>query len=384
MSPTKSLLELLHHRPVPFAGTLAVLLVSTEVVIDWGTWIQLNIAILYTVPLVLAAAARSRRLLWVLVTVSISTTFAVYFVQIPRGAFSLGEPFFVNRLLAAVAVLLTAALLHAWTLALDKLEAQNEELDRRRQEAEAASGRKSHLLASVSHDLRSPLNVINLTAEILRRSVEDPSLAAEVPGLARRLQTNALSLAELVTDVLDIAAIDSGRVDLRESEMSLDELLTEECRRLLPLAKAKNLRLSAEATPPSVRLRIDRVKLTRVLNNLITNAIKFTEQGGVTLTASLTPERAVLIRVCDTGVGIAPEDRERIFDEFAQLRNPNRDRGKGWGLGLAICRRLVEVMGGTIAVESQPDRGSTFEVRLPPCCVVAHPAACETSAARQA
>jgi two-component system capsular synthesis sensor histidine kinase RcsC len=139
---------------------------------------------------------------------------------------------------------------------------------------------------------------------------------------------------------------------------------------LLPLAQAKNLALAAEAVVPPVRIKADRVKLTRVLSNLVANAIKFTETGGVTLTAGVLPEQAVVIRVHDTGVGIAAESRDRIFDEFAQLRNRGRDRTEGWGLGLAICRRLVEFMGGAITVESQPDRGSVFSVRLPASCVV--------------
>jgi signal transduction histidine kinase len=399
MTVRKGLLGFLHHRPVPSAGVLAVVLAAVEMVIDGGTWVELNVAILYTLPLVLAAAARNRRLVWGLAVSSVGMTFAVYFVQQGPAGFSLWEPFFVNRVLAAATVLLTAGLLHAWTLALDTLETQgqslkaqneqldaanrellrcqeeitrqNEELDHRRREAEEASGRKTRLLTSMSHDIRSPLNAINLMAQVIRRTADNPALAAEIPGLAQRLQSNALSLADLVTDVLDIAAFESGRIDLRESEFSLDELLAEECRCLLPLAQAKGLRLAVEPTVAPVWVRADRVKLARVVNNLVTNAIKYTETGGVTLTAGLTPARGVLVRVCDTGVGISPEDLERIFDEFAQLRNPDHDRNKGWGLGLAICWRLLGVMGGTIKVESQPNRGSVFDVHLPPACVVA-------------
>ena len=166
MEARKGLLGLLHYRPRP-AGVLAVCLAAILVIIDWATWIELNEAIVYTLPLVLAAMARSRRLLWGLTLFLVGTVFAVYAMQIPPGAFSPREPFFVNRVLAAVAVMLTAGLLHALTLALDKLEEQavrlqaqneqadaanrellrcyeeitrqNEELDRRRREAEAAS-----------------------------------------------------------------------------------------------------------------------------------------------------------------------------------------------------------------------------------------------------
>ena len=373
-------------------------LAAVEVAVDWVTWIELNEAIVYTLPLVLAAMARNRRLLWGLTLFLVGTTFAVYAMQIGPGAFSLGEPFFVNRLLAAVTVLLTAGLLHAGTLALEKLDEQshalkvhnerldaanrellrcqaeitrqNEELDRRRREAEEASGRKTRLLASVSHDIRSPLSAINLTAEVIRLTADDPELAAKVPGLAQRLQANARALGDLVADVLDISSLESGRVELHESEFAaLHEVLAGECRRLLPLAQAKNLALTADPVVPPVRVRADRVKLTRVLSNLVTNAIKFTEAGGVSLAAGLTPERAVVIRVRDTGVGISPESRDRIFDEWAQLDRPGHDRADGWGLGLAICRRLVGLMGGAITVESQLNRGSVFSVCLPPSCV---------------
>jgi signal transduction histidine kinase len=109
------------------------------------------------------------------------------------------------------------------------------------------------------------------------------------------------------------------------------------------------------------------------LSNLIGNAVKFTDTGGITVSATLTPERAALIRVEDTGKGMTPENLQRIFDEYGQLGNPERDSRKGWGLGLAICRRLLDVMGGEIGVESTPGRGTVFTVRLPTSCVVANP-----------
>ena len=106
-----------------------------------------------------------------------------------------------------------------------------------------------------------------------------------------------------------------------------------------------------------------------MLRNLVANAIKFTDAGGVTLRSALAPDRAVRISVSDTGVGIGPDDLERIFGEFAQLRSPGEDK-RGWGLGLAICRRLVGLMGGRISVASTLNRGSTFTVHLPAGCVI--------------
>jgi signal transduction histidine kinase len=244
------------------------------------------------------------------------------------------------------------------------------ELDLRRREAEEASVRKTRFLASVSHDIRTPVNAINLMAEVIRRAVDNPALAPQVPHLAQRLQANALALVELVSDVLDIARFDVGKIELQETEFALTELLADEHAQLQPLAAEKGLTLELESPDRPLWVRADRVKLSRVIGNLIGNAIKFTEAGTVRVSAAVGSERQVLIRVADTGPGIAAESQSFIFDEFAQLRNPARDREMGTGLGLAICKRLVEVMGGTISVESTPHKGSTFTVMLPASCVV--------------
>ncbi len=244
------------------------------------------------------------------------------------------------------------------------------EQELRRREAEEASVRKTRFLASVSHDIRTPVNAINLMAEVIRRAVDNPALAPQIPHLAQRLQANALSLVELVTDVLDIARIDTGKVEIIETEFVLNELLADEVRQLQPLAADKGLSLEVEPPARPIWLRADRVKLARILGNLISNAIKFTDHGTVRVSAALGAERQVVIRVADTGHGIAAEHQGYIFDEFAQLRNPARSRDQGTGLGLAICKRLVEVMGGAVAVESTPQVGSTFTVTLPATCVV--------------
>lgn len=249
-------------------------------------------------------------------------------------------------------------------------KALQRELDLRRREAEEASLRKTRFLAAVSHDIRTPANAINLMAELIRRSAATPALAGQVPELAERLQANTAALVDLVSDVLDLARFDSGKIELQETEFSLGDLLLDEGRNLLPLAQDKGLTLIVEPPPRPVWLRADRVKLSRVLANLMGNAIKFTPRGEVQVTADLTPRRDVVLRVRDTGVGIAPESIAHIFDEFVQLRNPERDRAKGTGLGLAISKRLVEVMGGTLAVDSAPGIGSTFTVTLPASCVL--------------
>jgi signal transduction histidine kinase len=303
-------------------------------------------------------------------------TFAAYAEQIGPNAFALDEPYFINRALSAAALTLSAALCHIWIVAANRLAAQrrflieqNEELTRLRKDAEEASGRKTQLLAAVSHDIRTPLTTIDLIADLILRSTGNPRLAAQLPELVARLRHNTRSLAGLASALVDISALDAGRVTLQASEFSLNELLAEERERLLPLAQDKGLSLDIEEPEPPVWLRTDRIKLSRVLGNLVGNAIKFTEAGAVTISAALTAERAPMIRVRDTGVGISDDNLRRIFDEYGQLGNPRRDSNKGWGLGLAISRRLVGVMGGTLTVQSEANRGTTFSVLLPASCI---------------
>jgi signal transduction histidine kinase len=379
-----------HHRAA-LVASLAILLAAVEIAIDWGTWVELNVSIVYGLPLVLAALARSRRLLWGLMFILVAMTFAVYAAQIHAGKFTIREPLFINRVLSALTLVIITGILHVRLRAIEGLAAidealtitnqrlaqankelvlreaqiirQNEELELRRQEAEHASERKTRFMASLSHDIRTPINAINLMAEVMCRTAENPTFAAELPDIARRLKANALSLADLLTDVLDIARFDSGRVEVQASSVSLNELLSEHCQALLPLAQAKGLTLTLETESP-IGLCIDRVKLSRVVSNLLSNAIKYTEAGGVTVRATISADHAVLIEIQDTGIGVPSHLLDTVFDEYAQLSNPERDPNKGWGLGLPICKRLVNLLGGAISVTSQLNAGSVFTVRL--------------------
>ncbi len=253
-----------------------------------------------------------------------------------------------------------------------ELKSLQRELDLRRREAEEASVRKTRFLAAVSHDIRTPANAISLMAELIKRSCGNAELSKEIPHLAAQLQANTKALMDLVGDVLDVARFDSGKVELVENEFPLSELLADECRQVKPLAQDKGLQLILEPLERPIWVHTDRVKLGRVLGNLLGNGIKFTSQGSVILSASILPhpDRRLVICVTDTGIGIEPEQLSQIFDEFAQLHNPERDRSKGTGLGLAICKRLVEVMGGQIAVQSQPNKGTVFQVILSSATVV--------------
>jgi signal transduction histidine kinase len=238
------------------------------------------------------------------------------------------------------------------------------ELDLRRREAEEASVRKSRFLAAASHDIRTPANAISLIAELIKRTADNPKLAGEIPELAQEMHASAMSLVNLVTNVLDVTRFESGKLELQETEFPLAALLEEEVRQTLPLAQAKGLDFELQEPPASLWLLTDRVKLGRVMGNLLGNAIKFTDAGAVRVTTRRTEAGDVEINVTDTGIGISAEHQEKIFDEFFQLFDPQRSKGSG--LGLAICKRLVEALGGMLTVDSTPGKGSTFTVTLPP------------------
>ncbi len=166
-------------------------------------------------------------------------------------------------------------------------------VDLRRREAEEASVRKTRFLAAVSHDIRTPANAISLLAELVRRTAANPAMAGDVAELARELHCSAVSLVNLLSDVLDIARFDSGKVELQESDFSLASLLEEEHRHLLPLAREKGIEFNFQSPPQVLWLRADRIKLARVLGNLIGNAIKFTQAGEVRLDAEHIAEGGV-------------------------------------------------------------------------------------------
>jgi signal transduction histidine kinase len=383
---------------VDFAFAFAIAAAVAEIALDLGTWVELDVAAIYGIPLVLAAFTRNRRLLWGLTVALGLATFIAYALQMPAGAFDVREALFVNRMLDAVALLVTAGLVHVWMTSMDIREAQaqllleqnrkleiandllvahelqivcqNEELNRRRQDAEEASGRKTRLLNAVSHDIRNPVNTINLMAEVIRRTAEDPARVTQVSQMARRLQSTAQSLVALVSQVLDIAHVDSGHLQLYESTFSLDEFIDAKRRELAPLAEAKSLSFDSETPERIVRLRTDRIKLDRIITNLVTNAIKFTPSGSVSISTATASDGRLGIGIRDTGVGIPGHEIEHIFDEFARFNVPLGKLNGGWGLGLAISRRLANFIGGDITVESELGRGTVFTVLLPSECVI--------------
>jgi signal transduction histidine kinase/ActR/RegA family two-component response regulator len=248
---------------------------------------------------------------------------------------------------------------------LHRLAAANAELERRRAGAAEEARRKTRFLAAVSHDIRTPVNAMVLSSQLLQIVARTDPGSPEVRELIDSLHANATGLAELVNDLLDLVRYDQGTLVFAEAVFDLDAFLTRTLAGLRPLAEQKGLALTGAVTPPGASLRADPVKLARVVQNLVQNAIKFTAAGGIGVTAHADPAAGLVLAVRDTGCGVPPEMRERIFDEFHQLGNPERDRTKGTGLGLSICRRLVAGMGGEIRVVAAEGPGSTFQVTLP-------------------
>ncbi|HWE38529.1 MAG TPA: ATP-binding protein [Isosphaeraceae bacterium] len=250
--------------------------------------------------------------------------------------------------------------------ATDRARAEDE-LQRSRDAAEQASSRKTQFLSAVSHDLRTPVNALSLQVDLLGHLVGDREGAdRELSRLVADLRHASANLVELLNDLLDLTRFDSGQLRFHAEDFALEEWLAATLGPLEPTARAKGLAFSWRVDRPGRVVRADRVKLGRVLTNLVGNAIKFTEAGSVAVEAGADASGWLRLSVADTGPGIPDDQRERIFDEFAQLRNPERDRSKGTGLGLAICRRLVESVGGWLVLESVPGAGSTFVVLFPP------------------
>ena len=229
---------------------------------------------------------------------------------------------------------------------------------------ERQSEHKSRLMAALSHDARTPLNAVVLSAKLLESQVKDQD-DPEVRESLRTIRNAVRNVLDLLSDLLDLSRIDAGATRAESSRFSLQSTLAECLSSIEPQARDKGLDVLMESGDlADARLETDRAKLKQILSNLLSNALRYTERGRVRLFASREGPQ-VLIGVEDTGVGIAEPDQQRIFDEFAVLEHPNRLRGEGTGLGLAICRRLANLLHGEILLESAPGRGSTFTLALP-------------------
>lgn len=241
-----------------------------------------------------------------------------------------------------------------------QLRAREAEAQAARARAEEASLAKSRFLAAASHDLRQPLHSLSLLLDHALHSAADPKVGATLQQAAR----SADSLGRLFTGLLDLTRLDAGSVTPDVRPVSLEALLRRLDSDFRTLALDKGLAFERAATEAWVRS--DPAMLERLLRNLLDNAVKYTEAGHIALQVSQAGP-SVRVAVHDTGIGIDAADRERIFEEYYQVRNPARDRRQGIGLGLAIVRRMAEMLGHPVEVDSTPGQGSTFSLTLERC-----------------
>jgi signal transduction histidine kinase/ActR/RegA family two-component response regulator len=239
------------------------------------------------------------------------------------------------------------------------------ELDEKASALRRADEMKSRFLSNMSHEFRTPLNSIMALSQLLL-SRSDGDLTEEQEKQVGFIRKGAASLLEMVGDLLDLAKIEAGKVEVHPSEFTVENLFSALRGVFRPMLTNKPVDLIFEEPGGIPPLGTDEGKVTQILRNFISNALKFTERGEVRVRAALAADGGgVTFYVTDTGIGIADADQDRIFEEFTQVENPLQRHAKGTGLGLPLCRRLARLLGGDVAVESEVGAGSTFSVTIP-------------------
>jgi len=251
----------------------------------------------------------------------------------------------------------------------DRLRKVNTDLDHKVDELARAnlalyeSNRlKSDFMATMSHELRTPLNSILGFSEVL---LSGDGLNDKQHRWVGNIQTSGERLLNLINDILDLAKIEAGKMEVRLENFPIGDVCEGQLNMFRPLAQKKNIDMRSQVDAEIPLLRQDPLKLTQILSNLLSNAIKFTPEGGRVLLKAEADKHQVVLTVIDTGVGIAPEDQELVFERFRQAGNPMTREHAGTGLGLSIVRELAKLLGGEVTLHSELGRGSTFTVRIP-------------------
>ena len=256
-----------------------------------------------------------------------------------------------------------AKLIYAVARDISQFKQAENELRRAMRYSEEASRAKSRFLANMSHEFRTPLNSVIGFANVLLENNIAPA-GSESHEYVERIRDNGAHLLELVNDVLDLSKIEAGRIDLELEKVDLAELVADVVGNFTPQARVKKLKLAVEVTEGLQPLFTDQQRLKQILINLVANAVKFTDDGGVTVRIESKAGHPTCVVVVDTGIGIAEERLHEIFDAFKQLDSSDARQHMGTGLGLAISKSLAQRLGYRIEVESKPGSGTTFRVHL--------------------
>ncbi len=238
------------------------------------------------------------------------------------------------------------------------------ELDERALDLARTADMKSRILSDISHEVRTPLNaILNISRLLMNRM--DGDLSAEQERQIRMIRDSAMTVTELVSDLLELARMEAGKTLARVSTFSLGDLFAGLRGMFRPLATSDAVSVVFEDVGHIPELQTDEGKIGQILRNLISNALKFTERGEIRVKAALRDGDVIVFTVTDTGIGIAPENHDLVFQEFSQIENPFQRRSAGAGLGLPLSRKLAIYLGGSLTVTSELGHGATFTAAIP-------------------
>ena len=238
------------------------------------------------------------------------------------------------------------------------------ELDAQAEQLRQATELKSRFLAYMSHEFRTPISSIRSLTRLLLDRVDGP-LTGEQEKQVLFIQQQATEFAEMVDDLLDLAKVEAGRVEISPAWFEKVDLFSALRGMFKPVLTNPDVNLVFEEPGDVPKLYTDDRKLSQVLRNFISNALKFTHRGEVRVAVRREGENHVTFSVSDTGIGIAPEYQATLFEDFTQVNSPIQKKLRGTGLGLSLSKKLAELLGGTVGLESEPGQGSTFRVTLP-------------------
>jgi signal transduction histidine kinase len=247
-----------------------------------------------------------------------------------------------------------------------ELEASNQEIAEKSRQLEVASQHKSEFLANMSHELRTPLNAIIGFSEVLTERMLG-ELNEKQEEYLKDIYASGTHLLSLINDILDLSKIEAGRMELELTDFHLPTALDSALTLVRERAGRRGIALQMNVDSRLGQIQADERKVRQVVLNLLSNAIKFTPEGGRIEVGAVPKDGLVEVSVSDTGVGIAPEDQEAVFEEFRQVGTADK-KAEGTGLGLTLCRKFIELHGGRIWVKSQVGVGSTFTFTIPVRC----------------